>query len=139
MKKYSVKALLSLLRREELYLLLFSFGLMYQCLNKAIPSRKCSINPPAINEETLVYVLTEICHERSKWLGPKFTWGLPDTQHYECTSYRPSGNSIVKGETPTQSSDDNKKRWSLLYGPHLYYFLLDLQTIHSSFCKPFTR
>ena len=36
-------ALVSQLRREDLYLLLFSFGLMHQCLKGAIPSRKCSI------------------------------------------------------------------------------------------------
>ena len=41
--KCSVKAFVSYLRREDLYLLLFSFGLMYQCLNGAIPSRKCQM------------------------------------------------------------------------------------------------
>ena len=30
-------------RREDLNFLLLSFGLMYLCLNRAIPSRKCSI------------------------------------------------------------------------------------------------
>ena len=37
------------LRREDLYLLPFSFGLMYQCLNGAIPSRKCSIKADLLN------------------------------------------------------------------------------------------
>ena len=45
---------------------------MYQCLNGAIPWRKCSIKVLAkwIN---YVYVLTEICHQRGKWLGPWLT------------------------------------------------------------------
>ena len=42
---------------------------MCQCLNGAIPSRKCSIKAPA-NWRNSVYVLMEICHQRSKWLGP---------------------------------------------------------------------
>ena len=45
------------------------FWLMYQCLNRAIPSRKYSIKTPA-NWRNSVYVLTEICDQRSKWLGP---------------------------------------------------------------------
>ena len=49
--------------------LLFSFGLMYQCLNRAIPSRKCSNKAPSKWRKS-VYVLTEICHQRSKWLSP---------------------------------------------------------------------
>ena len=68
-RKCSVRALVSCwLRGEDLYLLLFSFGLMYQCLNRAIPLRKCSIKAPAkwINS---VYVLTDISHQRSKWLS----------------------------------------------------------------------
>ena len=52
-------------------MLLFSFGLMYQCLNRAIPSRKCSINAPA-KWRNSVYILTEICHQRSKWLGAHY-------------------------------------------------------------------
>ena len=42
---------------------------MYQCLNEATPSRKCSIKAPA-KWRNSVYVLTEICHLRSKWLDP---------------------------------------------------------------------
>ena len=42
---------------------------MYHCLIRAIPSRKGSIKAPA-KSKTSVYVLTEICHQRSK-LGPK--------------------------------------------------------------------
>ena len=57
-------------RREELYLLRFLFGLMYQCPNGAIPSRKCSIKAPD-KWRNSIYVLTEICHQRSKCLGPK--------------------------------------------------------------------
>ena len=68
-RKCSIKAVVSQLRREYLYLLLFSFGLIYQCLNRAIPSRKCSIKAPA-KWRNSVYVLTEICHQRSRWLGP---------------------------------------------------------------------
>ena len=49
-----------------MHLLLFSFGLMYQCLNGAIPSWKCSIKAPA-KWRNSVYVLCQ----RSKWLGPK--------------------------------------------------------------------
>ena len=44
---------------------------MYQCLNGAIPSRKCSITAPA-EWSNSVYVLTEICHQRIKWLDPIF-------------------------------------------------------------------
>ena len=44
---------------------------MYKYLIGAIPSRKCSIKAPAKWRKS-VYVLTEICHQRSKWLGPKY-------------------------------------------------------------------
>ena len=64
----SIKVLVNYLRREDLYLLLFSFGLIYQCFNGAI--RKCSIKAPVIWRNS-VYVLMEICHQRSKWLCPK--------------------------------------------------------------------
>ena len=50
MKHFQVvraKALVSQLTREDLYLLIFSFGLMYQYLNGAIPLWKCSIEAPA--------------------------------------------------------------------------------------------
>ena len=43
---------------------------MHQCLNGAIHSRKCSIMTPT-KWRSFVYILTEICHQRSKWLGPK--------------------------------------------------------------------
>ena len=43
---------------------------MYQCLNGAIPSRKCSIKAPAKWRKS-AHVLTVIYHQRSKWLGPK--------------------------------------------------------------------
>ena len=56
-RKCSVKALVSFNSEE------------YQCFNRAIPWRKCSIKPPA-NWRNSVYVLTEICHQRSKWLDP---------------------------------------------------------------------
>ena len=69
----SVKALVSYFRREDLYLLFFSFGLMYHCLNGAISSRKCSIKTPAKWRNSL-YVLMKICHQRSNLLGPIFTW-----------------------------------------------------------------
>ena len=42
-----LRLLVSYLRREDLYLLLFAFGLMYQCHNGAIPTRKYSIMVPA--------------------------------------------------------------------------------------------
>ena len=42
---------------------------MYQCLNGAIPSRKCSIKAPAKWRHS-VYVLMDICLQWSKWLGP---------------------------------------------------------------------
>ena len=42
--------------------------LNYQSLNRALPSRKCSIKAPA-KCETSVYVLTEICLQWSKRLG----------------------------------------------------------------------
>ena len=44
--------------------------LTYQSLNRALPSRKCSIKTPA-KCKTSVYVLTEICLQWSKWLVPK--------------------------------------------------------------------
>ena len=65
-RKWSGKALVSWLRREDLYLLLCSFGLMHQCL---IPSSTCSIKAPA-KWRNSVYVLTGICLQWSKWLGP---------------------------------------------------------------------
>ena len=48
---------------------------MKLCLNGAIPSRKCSVNAPAKWRHS-VYVLMEICHQRSKWLGPWSSWRL---------------------------------------------------------------
>ena len=45
---------------------------MYQCIYGAIPSRECSVKAPA-KWRNSVYVLTEICHQWSKWLGPWFT------------------------------------------------------------------
>ena len=53
-------------------MLLFSFGLMYQCLNSALPSRKYSIKT-SVKCKSSVHVLTEIFLQWSKWLGPKFT------------------------------------------------------------------
>ena len=41
---------------------------MYQCFNWAIHSKKCSIKAP-VKWRNSVYVLTEICHQRSKRLG----------------------------------------------------------------------
>ena len=53
---------------------------MYQCLNKAIPSGKCSVKASPAKWRYSVYVLTEICHQRSKWLVPlwfsAFSWSL---------------------------------------------------------------
>ena len=43
-----ISALVNRLNREDLYLLLFSFGLLKQCHNVAIPSGKCSIKAPAL-------------------------------------------------------------------------------------------
>ena len=66
------------LRREDLYLLLFSFGLMYLCLNRAIRSRKCSIKAPAKWRNSL-YVLTldgDLPSKKSM-IGPKKrTWNI---------------------------------------------------------------
>ena len=47
---------------------------MYQCLNGAIPSRKCSIKAPAKWGNSVYVVLTDICHQRSKWLSPICMW-----------------------------------------------------------------
>ena len=44
---------------------------MYQCVNRTIPSNKCPINGHS-KWRNSVYVLTEICHQRSKWLGPRW-------------------------------------------------------------------
>ena len=54
-------------------LLLFSFGSMYQCHNRAITLRKCSIKAPA-KCKTSFYVLVEIYLHWSKWLGPLFSY-----------------------------------------------------------------
>ena len=59
-------------RRSAFVTLLFLVNVPMQCLNGAIPSRKRSIKAPAKWRHS-VYVLTEICHQRSKWLGPKET------------------------------------------------------------------
>ena len=48
---------------------IFSSDLTYQSFNRALPLRKCFIKAPAICK-TSVYVLTEICLQWSKWLGP---------------------------------------------------------------------
>ena len=45
---------------------------MYQCINKAIPSRKYSIKVPAKWRNSF-FILMEISHQRSKWLGPYIT------------------------------------------------------------------
>ena len=45
--------------------------LMYQCPNGEIPSRNCIIKAPA-RWKNFVYVMTEFCHQRIKWLCPKF-------------------------------------------------------------------
>ena len=54
--KHPISALVNRLNREDLYLLLFSFGLLKQCHNVAIPSGKCSCKAPA-----LFICLTELC------------------------------------------------------------------------------
>ena len=51
-----------------MYLLLFSFGLMYKCFNGAITSRKYSIKVLA-KWRNYFYVLTENYRQRRKWLG----------------------------------------------------------------------
>ena len=43
--------------------------LTYQRLNGALPSKKCSIKAPT-KWSNSDHVETEICHQRSKWLGP---------------------------------------------------------------------
>ena len=67
-RKCSIKTLVSYLRREHLYLFLVLFGLMYQCLNRAISSRKLFITSPAKWINT-VCDLMEIRQQRSKLLG----------------------------------------------------------------------
>ena len=48
---------------------MFSSEITYQSLNGALSSRKCSIKA-STNGKTSVYVLTAICLQCSKWLGP---------------------------------------------------------------------
>ena len=48
---------------------------MYQCLNRAFLSMKCSIKAPA-KWRNSVHTLTETCHQRSKWLDPKYLHDL---------------------------------------------------------------
>ena len=48
---------------------IFSSELTYQSLNGALPSRESSIKAAA-KWRNSVYVLMEIFHQRSKWLGP---------------------------------------------------------------------
>ena len=67
-RKCSIKTLVSYLRREHLYLFLVLFGLMFQCLNRAISSRKLFITSPAKWINT-VCDLMEIRQQRSKLLG----------------------------------------------------------------------
>ena len=50
-----------------LYLLLFLFGIMYQCLYGAIPSRKCSIKAPAKWGNSVYEVVYDYI---GPWLGP---------------------------------------------------------------------
>ena len=65
-----------------MYLLLFLFGLVYQCLNGAIPSMKCSIKAPP-KCKTSIYVLTEICLQWSKRLSPN-TLNLKNGEIWFC-------------------------------------------------------
>ena len=110
-RKCSIKALVSWHRREDLYLLLFSFGLMYQCLYGAIPSWKFSIKAPA-KWRNSVYVLTEICHQRSKWLGP---WS-----DFWCWS---NSNALIEASKPPWSAIFSDKI-PLLFTNSLTYSLL---------------
>ena len=53
--KYSVQGfLINQLRRDDFYLLLFSFGLMHQFLIGTIPSRKCSPQAAAVLDEEIL-------------------------------------------------------------------------------------
>ena len=74
-RKCSDRALVKIKSEENNFICYssqFSFVLMYQCLNGfKITSRKCSIKVPA-KYKISDYVLTEICHLGSKWLGPKY-------------------------------------------------------------------
>ena len=57
------------LKREDLYLLFLSFGLMYQCLKRAIPERKYKIKILPKGESCVYYyAFTEVCfNEISDW------------------------------------------------------------------------
>ena len=68
-RKCPIKAFLC---SEDLYLLLLLFGLIYKCLNGAIPSSTYSIKAPKKWRKS-AYDLKEIYHQRIKWLRPLFS------------------------------------------------------------------
>ena len=96
------------------------FGLMFQCLNAAIPSRDCSINAPT-EWRTSVYVLKEICHQtRSKWLCSKRDGS--GTQSITSKVYAiqyeiPLSNAFVRAklEPPDWCGGPNAKSYSTLF------------------------
>ena len=52
--------------------MLYLFGLIYKCLNGAIPSSTYSIKVPKKCRKS-AYDLKEIYHQKSKWLRPLFS------------------------------------------------------------------
>ena len=107
-----------------MYLLLFSFGLMYQGLDGAIPSWKCSIKAPA-KWRNSVYVLVKICHQRSKWLGPKYTTILPDIA------------GLQKTDSTKRLSNQNRINSSVLCRFYLYQCWFDCHIFQILHCQWF--
>ena len=76
---------------------------MYQCLNGAIPSRICSFKAPA-KWGSSVYVLTEVYHQRSKWLAPKFfSWNCIAFATWALTTFLLLKSKIWNGTCPSDS------------------------------------
>ena len=66
---------------------------MYQCLNGGILSRKCSIMAPA-RWRNSVYFLTQIFHQRSKWLGPISSKGFFKKDKTCAAIFQPNNNGL---------------------------------------------
>ena len=87
-----------------------------QCLNRAIPSRKCPIKAPAKLRNS-VHVLIEICHQRSKWLGPYGQSASDCSNNYWWKCWRTLNQNCSK--------DSNHQTYNWISKPFLFeYFTL---------------
>ena len=101
-RKCSVRTLVHKIKREDLYLSLFSFSLMtYQCLNGAIPSRKLFIGGPDLARDlpSKKYVIRPIHTNMNAGSLLNDSW--VNTDNLRPTAYIP----ILEFQIPTQTVD----------------------------------